>query len=167
MGMGPDDDDHRLHISGYHRSHGGAHHPQLGKPKFAENQKIIQNQIYQHGRHSRKHGQLGLPTFSQSAGIGFLHCKRQKPCQHHPQILSPILQRHLQGLVVPFSVKIEENQIVPLKNQHQDPQKHNAGADIELKPQRMLQAFVIFTAKKLRAKNPHSGDGAENCQVKH
>ena len=165
--MGPGNDDDHLHIPGYGRGNGSAHHAQLREAELTEDQQIIQRQVHQHGHHARYHGHLRLAALPQGAGVYLLQHKGRQPYQHHPEVFPPIPQRGLQGLFIALPVQIHLYQLVAPGHQDNRAQHQNPQAHINLEPQGMLDALVVLAAEKLGAKNPHPGDCPEDGQVEY
>ena len=167
MSMCPRNDNSHLHISGNYRGNRGTCYAQLRTPEFTENQQIIQHQIHKHGSHTGLHRHHGLPALPQGTGICRLQPKGQQTEKHYQQIFFSIFQGRCQGRIVSFPVEIQHNQVLSGGQEQQNTNRYQQQTNIQLVTEGVLHSFVVPAPIILGAKNTGTGDGTEDCQIKH
>ena len=85
--MYPSGEYRQLHIPGDDSGEGRAFDTHFRRAEVAENQHIVETQVYQHRNDSGQHGQEGVAAFLQGAGVGRGDGEGQEAPEHDGKIL--------------------------------------------------------------------------------
>ena len=165
--VGEHQDDHKLHDTGQDRGPGRAHHPQPRRAEAAVDQDPVADEVHQHGRDARAHGEGGAGGLPQGGGVGLGQGPHGQADQRHGQIRPGALERqHQIPLLAPLMEEEgEEGFVEEVQGQHA--QNGQEPHQPELEPEHVLHAGQVPLAVELGPVDARAAEAAEHTQVEH
>ena len=165
--MRPPYDDGALGKAGDDRRDGGARNAERGRAELAEDEDIVQNEVYENRDYARLHRQHRLSRLSERACVDLHECKRHDLPQHDFQITHAVHERCRR--VKPLFALVDKlhDKLFADTAEHEKRRSDDGERDIELPAEGVCHAFAVVLPVKLRREDAGSRKAAEDAEVKN
>lgn len=121
--MRPGDDDRALDKAREHGCNCRTDDAERGRAEFAEDEDVVEHEVYEHSCNARLHRQHRLAGLAQGAGIYLRHRERQHLEVHHGDVVLRVDERRAE--VKPLVSLVQEggDQVLAEEDEHEQEQR--------------------------------------------
>ena len=126
---------------------------------------VIEAEIDEDGKASRKHRDERLPSLSQCRCIRLRQSKGKEPEEHDHQIRAPLAERQRKIASASVLVQIEMDQRIVEEKKNEDPDQADGQRRHQLEAEGIAHAPLVPAPEVLRAEDADARHGAEDGEV--
>ena len=157
--------DCKLGKAGNDGGYGCAANSESGSAEFAEDEYVVQNEVYKNGHYARRHRKGGLCPFAERAGVALDESEGNKTYKHREKITASCGHRGGRVGYTGVALHIKTEKGISEKGEKGNPEKGQSAAEEELEAEAMAHALVVFAAEILSAEYARACQRSEDAEI--
>ena len=165
MQMGPSGYHRQLRKPRHHCGNGSTIGTQGRGAESAEDQHIVEAQVYCHCGNTGDHGNHRLACLPEGAGIGVGQSKGDHTNEHDLQVFHGAAPGGFDGGDIALALEVQVNQPAAAEGKHCKTHSCQCRNNQKLEPEGMADTLMILIAVKLGSEDARAGHRAENAHI--